>query len=85
MLQTTFSALIVRHATLSFRHRDVAMTLKRLSAHTPLINARRTFISSGTRKVSLTDPSSHKQATGAHYRPFALALTSVSSHKDSRG
>jgi len=77
MLQTTFNASIVRHATLSFRHHDVAMTLMRLYAYTPLINSRRTFMSSETRKVSLTDPSSHKQATGSHYRPFALALTGV--------
>jgi len=75
MLQTTFNALIVRHATLSFRPHDVAMTLIRLHAYTPLV--RRTFMSSETRKVSLTDPSSHKQVTGSHYRPFALALTGV--------
>lgn len=77
MLQTTLDALFVRHATLSFRHHDVAMTLTRLRAYTPLINSRRTFMSSETRKVSLTDPSSHKQATGSHYRPSAPALTGV--------
>lgn len=77
--------LIVRRATLTLCHPNVATTLMQLRTCTPLVNSRRTIMSSGTQKASLTDPASHKQATGIHYRPFAPVIINVQSQEDFRG
>lgn len=74
MLQTTSTIItpsIICHATLSMRNVGVTSTVLRLArpcAHTYYLGPRRTFVSSSSRNVTLTDPTAHKEATGPHYR-----------------
>lgn len=78
MIQTTSTVIIpsvVRYAALSMRNASRAPTPLRCiqpGTNMLLTTPRRTFLSSTQRKVTLTDPTAHKEATGPHRRALQI-------------